>query len=170
MDAATTARLVRRLEDHGVRCWVIGGWGVDALEGHATRDHQDLDVFLALSEHPQAWRLLHHDGFRLAHLWEENVDVPGDLLDDSQPTAYVLQHDDGRELDVHVLDDRTDPMTVLWAQRLELVPGAVEGSGTIGGTPVRCLSAEMQVAAQGYELPAAQRADLERVERMPAAT
>lgn len=167
MDETAAALLVRRLEDHGVRCWVLGGWGVDALEGRTTRDHKDLDVFLALSEHARAWRLLHEDGFGLAYRWEENVDVPGDLTGDVQPTAYVLQHDDGRELDVHVLDDGTDPMTVLWGHELELVPGALDGRGTIGGTPVRCLSAEMQVVAhQGYELPAAQQADLERVRRM----
>jgi lincosamide nucleotidyltransferase A/C/D/E len=167
MGEGAVVQLVRRLEDGGVRCWVLGGWGVDALEGRATREHKDLDVFLALSEHARAWRLLHEDGFRLAYRWEENVDVPGDLTGDVQPTAYVLQHDDGRELDVHVLDDGTDPMTVLWGHRIELVPGALDGVGTIGGTAVRCLSAEMQVVAhQGYELPEVQRRDLERVERL----
>jgi lincosamide nucleotidyltransferase A/C/D/E len=170
MDEAAVIEVIRRLEDHGVRCWVLGGWGVDALEGLATREHKDLDVFLALSEHARAWRLLHEDGFRLAYRWEENVDLPGDLTGDVQPTAYVLQHDDGRELDVHVLGDDTDPMTVLWGHRLELVPGALDGVGTIGGATVSCLSAEMQVAAhQGYEVPEAQRNDLARVQRLLAA-
>ncbi len=156
-----------RLEENGVRCWVLGGWGVDALEGRTTRVHKDLDVFLALSEHALAWRLLHEDGFQLAYRWEENVDLAGDLDGASQPTAYVLQRADGREVDVHVLDDRTDPMTVLWDHPIELVPGALDGIGTIGGTEVRCLSARMQVVAhQGYDLPDDQRADLARVERM----
>ncbi len=167
MDEANAIGVVRRLEGNGVRCWVIGGWGVDALEGRATRAHKDLDVFLALSEHALAWRLLHEDGFRLAYRWEENVDLPGDFDAGSQPTAYVLQHADGREVDVHVLDDSTDPMTVLWNHQIEMVPGALDGTGTIGGTEVRCLSARMQVVAhQGYDLPEAQRADLERVERL----
>ena len=96
--------------------------------------------------------------------------MPGDLMGDVQPTAYVLQHDDGREVDVHVLGDETDPMTVLWGHRLELVPGALDGVGTICGRSVRCLSAEMQVVAhRGYELPEAQRQDLARVQRLLAA-
>ena len=169
MDEGNAIGVVRRLEENGVRCWVLGGWGVDALEGRATRPHKDLDVFLALSEHALAWRLLHEDGFRLAYRWEENVDLPGDLDGATQPTAYVLQHADGREVDVHVLDDSTDPMTVLWDHRIELVPGALDGTGTIGGTEVRCLSARMQVVAhQGYDLPDDQRADLARVERLLA--
>jgi lincosamide nucleotidyltransferase A/C/D/E len=167
MGEADAARTVRQLEENGVRCWVLGGWGVDALEGRATRAHKDLDVFLALSEHALAWRLLHKNGFRLAYRWEENVDLPGDLDGATQPTAYVLRHADGRELDVHVLDDSTDPMTVLWDHRIELVPGALDATGTIGGTDVRCLSARMQVVAhQGYDLPDDQRADLARVERL----
>ncbi|MEO7982010.1 MAG: hypothetical protein ABI807_14105 [Sporichthyaceae bacterium] len=169
MDEADAARVVRLLEENGVKCWVLGGWGVDALEGRATRAHKDLDIFLALSEHALAWRLLHEDGFRLAYRWEENVELPGDLDAATQPTAYVLQHVDGREVDVHVLDDSAEPMAVLWDHRIELVAGALDGIGTIGGTEVRCLSARMQVVAhQGYDLPADQRADLERVERMLA--
>jgi lincosamide nucleotidyltransferase A/C/D/E len=28
------------------RVWAAGGWGVDALVGHQTRDHRDLDLAL----------------------------------------------------------------------------------------------------------------------------
>ena len=171
MDEVDASRLVCLLEENGVRCWVLGGWGIDALEGRATRAHKDLDVFLTLSAHGLAWRLLQRAGFLLAYRWEENVDVPGDLDGATQPTAYVLRHADGREVDVHVLDDGTDPMTMLWDNRIELVPGALDATGTIGGTVVRCLSARMQVVAhQGYDLPDDQRSDLERVVRMITAT
>ena len=64
-----------------MRCWV-----------NAAREHEDLDILLVLGEHARAWRLLHEDGYRLAHTWEENVFLPGDLVDGSgQPTAYVLE-------------------------------------------------------------------------------
>ena len=33
------------LADAGVRFWLAGGWGVDALAGRQTRSHRDLDVF-----------------------------------------------------------------------------------------------------------------------------
>src|SRR5436309_4366094 len=28
----------------GVRAWLVGGWGIDALVGTQTRDHEDVDV------------------------------------------------------------------------------------------------------------------------------
>ena len=83
MDEGSAADLCRAFDRAGVRCWVVGGWGVDALLGRCTRPHKDLDVLLAVTEHADAWRLLHDRGYRLAYRWEENVDVPGA----SRPTS-----------------------------------------------------------------------------------
>lgn len=40
------AALYRALSDAGVSCWVVGGWGVDALLGRQSRPHKDLDVLV----------------------------------------------------------------------------------------------------------------------------
>ena len=44
MDLDEVERVLERLDDHSVRYWVLGGWGVDALVGRQTREHRDLAV------------------------------------------------------------------------------------------------------------------------------
>jgi hypothetical protein len=44
--AERTASTWSLLEREGIRSWVIGGWGIDALVGRQTREHHDLDLFL----------------------------------------------------------------------------------------------------------------------------
>ncbi len=31
----------------GITVWIDGGWGVDALLGECTREHQDLDIMIS---------------------------------------------------------------------------------------------------------------------------
>ncbi|MGN6742706.1 MAG: nucleotidyltransferase domain-containing protein, partial [Amnibacterium sp.] len=52
LDAGAALRLYGALAAAGVRCTVVGGWGVDALLGAATRDHHDLDVLVDVTELP----------------------------------------------------------------------------------------------------------------------
>ena len=49
LSAGDARTLYGALSAAGVRCWVVGGWGVDALIGQRTRPHKDLDV-LALRQ------------------------------------------------------------------------------------------------------------------------
>ena len=162
MDEASAADLCRAFDRAGVRCWVVGGWGVDALLGRCTRPHKDLDVLLAFTEHADAWRLLRERGYRLAYRWEENVDVPGASFDGGvQPTAYVVQDRSGLLVDVHVVDDRSPEPTPLWTTDRVLIEGALEATGTIDGLTVRCMSARMQLVAHAeYELPREHQADV----------
>src|SRR5690242_455224 len=44
MRAEEVVALYTLLDDHGVRLWVDGGWGIDALLAEQTRPHKDLDV------------------------------------------------------------------------------------------------------------------------------
>ena len=41
---------IATLEQAGVRVWLDGGWGIDALVGEQTREHDDLDCVIALSD------------------------------------------------------------------------------------------------------------------------
>jgi len=168
MDEAAAGDLCRMLALGRVRCWVVGGWGVDALLGRCTRPHKDLDVLLAFTEHADAWRLLHERGYRLIYRWEENVDVPGAFFDETgQPTAYVLQDGSGRLVDVHVLDDRPDDPTPLWSTDRVFIAGGLDAIGTIGGLMVRCMSARMQLVAHAdYELPIEHQADVALLEQL----
>jgi lincosamide nucleotidyltransferase A/C/D/E len=44
MNAADVIEIYTELERLGVRIWIDGGWGVDALLGRQTRPHADLDI------------------------------------------------------------------------------------------------------------------------------
>jgi hypothetical protein len=48
MDAANLLRVVGHLEAEGIDVWLDGGWGVDALLGQETREHDDLDLVAEL--------------------------------------------------------------------------------------------------------------------------
>ena len=53
MLAHDVLEIVAGLDAAGVRVWLDGGWGVDALIRHQTRDHEDLDL---VSRFPQPMR------------------------------------------------------------------------------------------------------------------
>ncbi len=40
--------IYRRLVDNGIRVWLTGGWGIDALLGEQARPHKDLDLILLI--------------------------------------------------------------------------------------------------------------------------
>ena len=46
LSAQDALALYTMLVARGVASWVMGGWGVDALLGRATRPHHDLDVLV----------------------------------------------------------------------------------------------------------------------------
>ena len=64
MLAHDVLEIVARLDAAGVRVWLDGGWGVDALIRHQTRDHEDLDL-VPLPAANAARRTLTVLGFRL---------------------------------------------------------------------------------------------------------
>ena len=47
MLADDVALVVTALAEAGVAAWLDGGWGVDALLGEQTREHDDLDLVMA---------------------------------------------------------------------------------------------------------------------------
>jgi lincosamide nucleotidyltransferase A/C/D/E len=77
-------------------------------------------------------------------------------------TAFVVRDGAGRELDVHALTfDRRGYGVPAWNGDATYSPDALAGHGVIAGTPVRCLSARMQMATHtGYALQAKDLQDL----------
>ncbi len=61
-------------------------------------------------------------------------------------TAFVLEDGSGRELDFHLVRlDEHGRWAPAWDTDLVFPPEAFAGMGTVGGTRVRCLPAEMQM-------------------------
>lgn len=86
MSAASVVEILDWLSAGDVHVWLDGGWGVDALLGEQTRDHQDLDLIVLAEDASRMRDLLSRHGFGLDHGPEWN---------------FVLRDERGRELDVH---------------------------------------------------------------------
>jgi lincosamide nucleotidyltransferase A/C/D/E len=147
----------------GVQLWVDGGWGIDALLERQTRPHKDFDAIAAFEDLPALAQFLSERGFSLKLIWENNrwapCPEPPALVGRSRPaveaaTAFVLEDGSGRELDFHLVRfDEHGRGTPAWASDLVFPPEVFAGLGTVGGTRVRCLSAETQMRTHtGYAL------------------
>jgi lincosamide nucleotidyltransferase A/C/D/E len=146
------------LEAAGVRCWLAGGWGVDALVGRQTRVHRDLDLVLDRAHTETALRVLHAHGF--AHvrpaIGRADQYVRGHFL----PHRELLQRTDLLTVDMHPVDPAT------WAVDLGIAEPFT--NGRVDGRAVGCLSVEAQrVGHQGFRLAARHRRDLRLLDRLP---
>ncbi len=152
--------LCRLLEQRGIRFWVMGGWGVDALLQRETRPHKDLDILVLLGDLPKLRHLLDEHGFALKLVWEESRWADGEP--DRWPTAFVAADAQGRELDVHIIDIGPDGAIVQHYDNPWPFPDSITGQGSIAGAAVTCVSKEAQLAMHtGYTLPDGQLRDLE---------
>ncbi len=172
MRAEEVIALYTLLAERGVRVWVDGGWGVDALLKEQTRPHKDLDALVPLEALGTLADVLDDRGFTLKEISGENrwvahpVRLPligrEERGGSAVATAFVLRNGAGHELHVHALtfDDRGAGIPA-WSADVTFPPDALAGRGVIAGTPVRCLSAQMQMATHtGYALQAKDLQDL----------
>jgi lincosamide nucleotidyltransferase A/C/D/E len=141
MGASSLVAVVARLEEHGIDVWLDGGWGVDALLGRETREHDDLDVVVELEHSDRVVLLLSDLGYEL---------VSGEA-----PKSFVLVDGRGLQVDVHPVTFDREGGGVYRTEEGEWVYPAqgFSGRGTVDGRAVRCLSPEAQVLVHaGYEL------------------
>jgi lincosamide nucleotidyltransferase A/C/D/E len=154
MSAAQAQTVYELLEQNGVRCWVMGGWGVDALLGRVTRAHKDLDLLVQVADLPRYSEIVQSHGFDRKLEWSESqpIEVDGHQFD----SAFVDAHRDGREIDVHVIDvDDGGPVVQFHKDPWPLPSDTVSGMGTLEDMTVRCVSRAAQLAMHSsYELPA----------------
>ena len=147
-DAAAHYRLVR---EAGLRCWVMGGWGVDALLGTQTRPHHDLDLLVLVEDLPRFHEVMTTAGFVRREVGEdENEWIT--LAGAEWPTAFIMSDAKGRDLDIHAVELSGRRVVPRCAVPWSFPDGALEGTGVIGETTVACLSIEGQIGAHtGYE-------------------
>src|SRR5437763_6824103 len=85
MSAQDVVTIVDRLEGAGLRVWIDGGWGVDALVGRQTRAPDDLDLVALLEEVPAVERELAALGYERAGgeppMSLDSVDAEGRQVD-----------------------------------------------------------------------------------------
>ena len=118
---------------------IDGGWGVDALLGHQTRPHSDLDLIIDIEQKANLLQRLQNHHFR-----------PNTTAD-----GTVLISEQGLKLDLHFIRFNQSGFGCFEFPDGQVWPfpkQAFEGSGKIGGITVRCLTAQAQLQchAQGY--------------------
>jgi lincosamide nucleotidyltransferase A/C/D/E len=143
MGAEEIERIADAVAAASVEMWIDGGWGVDALLGEQTREHDDLDVVIALADVQAFETALAGVGYERSA--------------GAAPTSFVLVNAEGRQVDAHpvVFDDLRGGGVYLMEDGREWVYPAegFAGRGRVGSRDVRCLTPEVQVLVHdGYEL------------------
>lgn len=153
MSPSDVIRIVQLVEGEGLPVWVDGGWGVDALLGEQTREHQDLDLAIRLSDVPRVRELLHHAGY--------------DVFDDELPTRLEMRDPHGHRVDLHPLtfDDAGNGLQQLQDGRFGTYTAeGLRGRGLIGAVAVTCLSPSLQMRFhRGYAPSDDDRHDVEQL-------
>jgi lincosamide nucleotidyltransferase A/C/D/E len=142
IDASDVVELLSWLEQSRIDVWLNGGWGVDALLGHQTREHEDLDITISAAARTAFTTAMEAAGFTTYR-------VDNDF-------NWVLVDARGRMVDAHLVDFSTTTVSesgvgTYGPAGLPFEVGSLEGRGTICGKSVRCETAEFQVRGHtGY--------------------
>ena len=136
MNASDVVELVAWLEQHRIDVWLNGGWGVDALLGRQTREHEDLDITISAADRDAYAAAMEAAGFTTYR-------VDNDF-------NWVLIDGLGRFVDVHLVDfSQTlidgNGISMYGPAGLPFEVGSLDGRGTIANKAVKCETAEFQV-------------------------
>jgi|GEM_PF-270460 len=129
-------KFCNELNEIGVKIWIDGGWGVDALIGTQTRPHGDLDIAIESKNVENVLKLLETQGYKEVRRDNEWNFVFGDDL--------------GHEIDFHVFvfDDHGNVI-----DGLKYPEESLTGTGKIGNCIVSCISPDHLVKFHsGYPL------------------
>jgi lincosamide nucleotidyltransferase A/C/D/E len=151
VDEADVTELLARLGQAGLRVWVDGGWGVDALLGAQTRPHSDLDLVVDRPDLEAAQELLVARGYAVLRDW--------------LPNAIAYRDAQGRQVDLHPVDPTPDG----GGDQIQLDGRSrwhysAPVTGVIGGRAVLCCPVDDQVLCHlGYPPRATDFDDMRRL-------
>jgi lincosamide nucleotidyltransferase A/C/D/E len=155
MTLSDVLEVVEVVRSVGCRFWLEGGWGVDALIGHQTRPHRDVDVDFDAQFEVEVLEVLAGLGYAVETDW--------------RPNRVELAASQGRFVDLHplVIDQHGN------ARQAALNGGWHEfdrswfTTGSLSQRPVPCVTAEAQrLFRSGYELREVDLLDLSELDRL----
>jgi hypothetical protein len=152
MPIATVLAAMTALQASGAEVALMGGWGADALIGEQLRPHHDLDLIVNRDHLDLALTALYAIGFVE---WFRDVS-PAPFGDLSVEAGVVVRNPAMRVVDLHTMrfDSSTRPLA----------------EGTIGGHPVPCMPAELQIRANAKSPARSRRVKRHYRENIEAAT
>lgn len=155
MTVPEVLRVLEVVRATGCRAWLEGGWGVDALVGHRTRPHRDVDLDIDATFEGAVLTALGRLGYVVETDW--------------RPNRVELVAPGRRWVDLHPLVVRADGS----ARQAALDGGWHEfdrswfSTGSLDGHPVPCVSLEAQRRFHtGYDLRAVDLLDLAQLDRL----
>ncbi len=143
-------------DELGIKVWIDGGWGVDALLGECTREHSDLDIIISWEDSAILTEALFDRDF---------VDIP---TDDRKDRNFVMGHQSHGKIDFHVIERTEDGGAIYGPGEIDWVitESELNAVGHIRGREVRCLSVDYQVRSHsGYTLQDTDFADLRALQK-----
>lgn len=139
----------------GCRFWLEGGWGIDALVGHQTRPHRDVDLDIDGAFEDQVLAALHDLGYVIETDW--------------RPNRVELVAAGRGWVDVHplVIDDDGSARQAVLAGGWHEFPRSFFTAGCLADRSVPCVSMEAQrLFHTGYELREVDRRDLALLDQL----
>ena len=130
MKAEDVIGIYTKLEDLGIKVWVDGGWGVDALLGKQIREHQDLDIAIQYKDLPKFREYMESRGYKEIE------------RDDDKKWNFVLRNEKGYEVDVHAFHFDEQGRVI---EGIEYPDGSLTGTGSLEGVVVRCIDPKHMV-------------------------
>ena len=127
MKKADVITLYNWLKENSIIIWIDGGWGVDALIGTQTREHQDLDIAVHRKDNAKLRLLLEYNGYKEEKRF------------DSSEFMYVMRKGAEQEIDIHVFEyDDNGRNTYGIAYPF----GSLTGKGVLDTQEVNCIAPE----------------------------
>lgn len=131
--------IISALENAGIKVFIDGGWGVDALLGYQSRTHNDIDIFIEQQNKDYAVKLLKKYGY------SEKV------MEYTTLNHTVWQDDKERIIDLHIFSLNNEDDFVF--EGATYPKDVFSGKGQIGGLEVDCIAPEWQIIFHSsYEL------------------
>lgn len=93
---AALARVHGLLVQNGIEYWLFGGWAVDFHAGSVTRQHDDIDIAVWLTDHRRITALLEADGWKHAPEDEEDGYTGYEQGAVRLELAFLARGEDGR--------------------------------------------------------------------------
>lgn len=130
--------IISALENAGIKVFIDGGWGVDALLGYQSRTHNDIDIFIECSHKDSALKILYANEYK-------------EIKTDYTTSDHSVWKDNkDRLIDLHIFSYSPNLNFIFEGQ--EYPREVFSGKGKIGDIDVVCIPPEYQVQFHlGYE-------------------
>ena len=155
---AEVLRVLDALAGAGCRYWLEGGWGVDALVGHQTRAHRDVDVDIDAAGEEAALAALAGLGYEVETDW--------------RPNRVELAAAGRGWVDLHplLIDEDGSARQAALGGGYHFFPRSFFVTGSLDGRPVPCVSVTAQrLFHSGYAPREADVHDLAMLDALEAA-